>query len=116
MRAILMKYKIALVALVAASSLFAQPLLAEEAAPAAGDLEVVKASSLDELLDNVEQRRVVESREHTARERKFAAEKANQAKMLQDAKAERRREQRRSDRLERRSKRMKFVLATSKSS
>jgi biopolymer transport protein ExbB len=100
MRAILMKYKIALVALIAASSLFAQPLLAEEAAPAAGDLEVVKASSLDELLDNVEQRRVVESREHTARERKFAAEKANQAKMLRDAKAERRREQRRSDRLE----------------
>ncbi|HAX05734.1 MAG TPA: energy transducer TonB [Acidimicrobiaceae bacterium] len=100
MRTILMKYKIALVALIAASSLFAQPLLAEEAAPAAGDLEVVKASSLDELLDNVEQRRVVESREHTARERKFAAEKANQAKMLQDAKAERRREQRRSDRLE----------------
>ena len=100
MRAILMKYKIALVALIAASSFFSQPLLAEEAAPAAGDLEVVKASSLDELLDNVEQRRVVESREHTARERKFAAEKANQAKMLQDAKAERRREQRRSDRLE----------------
>ena len=100
MRALIMNYKIALVALIAASSLFAQPLLAEEAAPAAGDLEVVKASSLDELLDNVEQRRVVESREHTARERKFAAEKANQAKMLQDAKAERRREQRRSDRLE----------------
>ncbi len=100
MRALIMNYKIALVALIAASSLLAQPLLAEEAAPAAGDLEVVKASSLDELLDNVEQRRVVESREHTARERKFAAEKANQAKMLQDAKAERRREQRRSDRLE----------------
>ena len=100
MRTFLMKYKIALVALIAASSLFTQPLVAEEAAPAAGDLEVVKASSLDELLDNVEQRRVVESREHTARERKFAAEKANQAKMLQDAKAERRREQRRSDRLE----------------
>jgi biopolymer transport protein ExbB len=100
MRKIVMKFKIGLVALIAASGLLAQPLLAEEAAPAAGDLEVVKASSLDELLDNVEQRRVVESREHTARERKFAAEKANQAKMLQDAKAERRREQRRSDRLE----------------
>jgi biopolymer transport protein ExbB len=97
---IVMKFKIGLVALIAASGLLAQPLLAEESAPAAGDLEVVKASSLDELLDNVEQRRVVESREHTARERKFAAEKANQAKMLQDAKAERRREQRRSDRLE----------------
>ena len=90
MRTMLMKYKIALVALF---TLFAQPLVAEEAAPAAGDLEVVKASSLDELLDNVEQRRVVESREHTARERRFAAEKANQAKMLQDAKDERRREQ-----------------------
>ena len=100
MKLVMMKVKFALVALVAVITLLAQPLVAQEAAPAAGDLEVVKASSLDELLDNVEQRRVVESKEHSARERRFAAEKANQAKMLQDAKEERRREQRRSDRLE----------------
>ena len=100
MRLVMMKVKFALAALVAAITLFVQPVVAQEAAPAASDLEVVKASSLDELLDNVQQRRVVESKEHSARERKFAAEKANQAKMLQDAKEERRREQRRSDRLE----------------
>ena len=100
MRLVMMKVKFALAALVAAITLLVQPVVAQEAAPAASDLEVVKASSLDELLDNVQQRRVVESKEHSARERKFAAEKANQAKMLQDAKEERRREQRRSDRLE----------------
>ena len=91
MRLVMMKIKFALAATVAAITLFVHPVVAQEAAPAAGDLEVVKASSLDELLDNVQQRRVVESKEHSARERKFAAEKANQAKMLQDAKEERRR-------------------------
>ena len=80
MRLVMMKVKFALAALVAAITLFVQPVVAQEAAPAASDLEVVKASSLDELLDNVEQRRVVESKEHSARERKFAAEKANQAR------------------------------------
>ncbi len=100
MKLVMMKVKFALVALFVAVTFLAQTSVAQEAAPAPGDLEVVKASSLDELLDNVEQRRVVESKEHSARERKFAAEKANQAKMLQDAKEERRREQRRSDRLE----------------
>ena len=63
MKLVMMKVKFALVALVAAITLLAQPVVAQEAAPAAGDLEVVKASSLDELLDNVEQRRVVESKE-----------------------------------------------------
>lgn len=100
MKLVMMKVKFALVALFVAVTFLAQTSVAQEAAPAPADLEVVKASSLDELLDNVEQRRVVESKEHSARERKFAAEKANQAKMLQDAKEERRREQRRSDRLE----------------
>lgn len=74
---------------------------AEEAAPAAsGDLVVNKANSLDELLRNVQQRKVTESREHTERERRFAREKSNQQKLLNDAKAERTREERRSDRLE----------------
>ena len=100
MRTTLMKIKFAFGAALTALMMMAHVSVAEDAAPAAGDLEVVKASSLDELLDNVEQRRVVESQEHSSRERRFAQEKANQAKMLQDAKNERTREQRRSDRLE----------------
>jgi len=77
--------------------------VAEEAAATAApadDLVVNQANSLDQLLDNVQQRKVVESKEHTARERRFAQERANQAKLLQDAKDERTREERRSDRLE----------------
>jgi len=75
---------------------------AEDAAeaPVADDLQVVKANSLDELLDNVQARRVVESRANVERERRFSSEKAQQAKLLADAEAERRREERRSDRLE----------------
>ena len=74
---------------------------AEEAAPAVvDDLETVKAGNLNELLKNVENRRVVESRTHTEREQRFTREKASQQKMLDDAKAERRREEQKSDRLE----------------
>ena len=72
----------------------------EEAPAAEGELIINEANSLDELLDNVKDRRVVENREHTSREGRFAREKANQAQMLKDAEAERRREERRSDRLE----------------
>ena len=72
----------------------------EEAAAAEGVLVINEANSLDELLENVKDRRVVENKEHTSREGRFAREKANQAKMLKDAEAERRREERRSDRLE----------------
>lgn len=86
--------------LIAAALLAASFAQAEETAPAADELVVNQASSLDELLDNVEQRRVVESRENTAREQQFAREKASQARLLKNAEEERRREQRRSDRLE----------------
>ena len=72
----------------------------EEATAAEGVLVINEANSLDELLENVKDRRVVENKEHTSREGRFAREKANQAKMLKDAEAERRREERRSDRLE----------------
>ena len=48
----------------------------------------------------MEQRRVVESRENTSREQQFAREKASQARLLKNAEEDRRREQRRSDRLE----------------
>lgn len=78
----------------------ATPALAQEDAGADSTLEVVQANSLDDLLRNVEQRRVVESAEHRQREQRFQDDKAQQAKMLGDAKAERTREERRSDRLE----------------
>lgn len=74
-------------------------VMAEEAA-VVSDLEVNQADTLGDLLDLVEERRVVESREHTQREQRFVREKDQQAKMLADAEAERRREERRSDRLE----------------
>ena len=64
----------------------------EEAPAVEGELIINEANSLDELLDNVKDRRVVENREHTNREGRFAREKANQAQMLKDAEAERRRE------------------------
>lgn len=82
------------------ATIFAPASLAEEGATPASDLVVNEASSLDELLENVQARRVVESRENTAREQRFANEKAQQAGLLRQAEAERRREQQRSDRLE----------------
>ena len=66
----------------------------------ADDLEVVKADTLGDLLDNVRDRRVVESREHVAREQRFTRDKASQAQLLAEAEQERVREERRSDRLE----------------
>ena len=79
---------------------FAPLSFAEEGAAPASDLAVNEANSLDELLENVRERRVVESRENTARERRFTNEKAEQARLLKQAEDERVREQRRSDRLE----------------
>jgi len=76
----------------------------EAAAPAdadtVDDVVVNKADTLGDLLRNVEQRRVTESRENTQREQRFAREKDQQARMLADAQAERRREEQRSERLE----------------
>ena len=82
------------------ATIFAPASMAEEGTAPASDLVVNEASSLDELLENVQARRVVESRENTAREQRFASEKAQQAGLLRQAEAERRREQQRSDRLE----------------
>ena len=73
---------------------------AEESGGSESTLQVNQAGSLDELLRNVEQRRVVESAEHREREQRFQNDRAQQAQMLDDARAERRREERRSDRLE----------------
>lgn len=71
-----------------------------EEATGGGELVVNQADSLDELLENVREKRVVESRQHTQREREFVADRARQAQMLKDAQAERVREEQRSDRLE----------------
>ena len=95
------KLKFVATASLALGAAFFAPLsIAEEGAAPATDLVVNEANSLDELLKNVQERRVVESRENTARERRFANEKAEQARLLKEAEAERLREQRRSDRLE----------------
>ena len=61
------------------ATFFAPASMAEEDAAPASDLVVNEASSLDELLENVQARRVVESRENTAREQRLAREKAQQA-------------------------------------
>ena len=63
-------------------------------------LELVPADTLGDLLKNVEERRVVENREHVRREQEFLARKGEQQRMLDDARAERAREERRSERLE----------------
>ncbi len=85
---------------IAAALTFAISASAEEAAAPAVDLEVVPANTLDELLQNVEDRRVVESQEHVRREAEFRANRADQQNMLDEAKDERTREERRSERLE----------------
>ncbi len=89
----------AVVALAGASLLFTAQVVAQDRADAAA-VEVVQANSLDDLLRNVEQRRVVESSQHRERERRFQTDKAQQQRLLTDAKVERTREERRSDRLE----------------
>ena len=76
-------------------------LAQEEAAEGTpSQLEVVPADTLAELLKNVEERRVVENREHVRREAEFVNRRGDQQKLLDDAKAERRAEERRSERLE----------------
>lgn len=78
----------------------ALPAHAQEAAAPAADLTVNEANSLDELLTNVQERRVVESRLHSERESRFRREKDSQQQMLNEARAERTREEQRSERLE----------------
>jgi biopolymer transport protein ExbB len=78
---------------------FAAQVQAQEEA-AAPPPEVQKADNLGDLLKLVEERRLVESQDNREREQRFTRDKNNQAKMLADAKAERRREEQRSERLE----------------
>ncbi|HEY9036738.1 MAG TPA: MotA/TolQ/ExbB proton channel family protein [Pseudomonadales bacterium] len=58
------------------------------------------AASMDELLTQIENGRVQESRENAAREARFAQNRAEQAGMLKDAVAERQREEARAAKLE----------------
>ena len=87
----------------AAAVICAVGAAAQEATDATGadaELELVPADTLGDLLKNVQERRVVESREHVQRERQFLEQKNEQQRMLNDARAERRREEQRSERLE----------------
>ena len=61
---------LAAAALAVAAAAFAPVSMAEESATPASDLVVNEASSLDELLENVQARRVVESRENTSKNRR----------------------------------------------
>lgn len=73
--------------------------MAQEAAGGV-DLQVNEADTLDQLLQNVQERRVVESRLHSQREAEFRRDKNQQQQMLNQARAERTREEQRSERLE----------------
>ena len=64
------------------------------------DLEVVQTDSLEELLQFVKDRRVVENQLHAQREREFVQAKNEQARLLANAEQERRNEERRSEQLE----------------
>jgi len=59
-----------------------------------------EAATLDQLLNMVRQGQTTEARENAERERQFAAAKADQARLLREAEAERTRQERESTRLE----------------
>ncbi len=84
-----------LLCLVGATFLAQEESILEEAG-----LEVVKANSLDELLEKIQQRRIVENRDHTAREAEFQRRKDDQQRLLNEAKAEQARLERRSEQLD----------------
>ena len=93
------RFSLALALTLAGSPALAQE--AQESAPVSGaDAAQVAANSLDDLLKLVQERRVVESREHKEREQRFAREKAAQARLLTQAEGERRQLEQRSNRLE----------------
>lgn len=72
----------------------------EEGEIIGGELEVVEANTLDQLLKNVQDRRVVENAENVRREQQFREQRDRQQKMLDDARAERLRLERRGDQLQ----------------
>jgi biopolymer transport protein ExbB len=70
------------------------------AAPPPPDPREEAAKTLNELLEFVKQGQVTEASENRAREQRFVAAKADQQRMLNEAEAEREREEQRSSRLE----------------
>lgn len=80
-----------------AFALFSTSVQAQEAE---GGVVVNEANSLDQLLTNVQQRRVVEARDAQRREARFQQNKAEQQSLLNQAEAERTREEQRSEQLE----------------
>jgi biopolymer transport protein ExbB len=69
------------------------------------------AKSLDELLGFVKQGQIDEAKENKAREAKFNASKADQARMLEEAKAERARQERISAQLEKKFEENELLIA-----
>ena len=72
----------------------------EESVLEEAGLEVIKANSLDELLENIQNRRTVENRDHQDREAEFERSRENQQRLLDEALAEQRRLERRSEQLD----------------
>lgn len=70
------------------------------AAPAGPTPQEIAAENMEQLLDLVKQGRSRAATENTAREKRFAQDKANQAAELKSAEAERTRQEQRSARLE----------------
>ena len=62
-------------------------------------LDVVESTSLEELLQIIEERRIIENAQHRQREREFEARRDQQQNLLNQAKAEEEREKRRSEQL-----------------
>ena len=78
-------------------------LAQDDAAPVAEpepDLRAEAAANLNQLLEFVKQGQVTESRENAVREQRFAQAKSDQQRLLNEAEAERARQERRSEQLE----------------
>jgi biopolymer transport protein ExbB len=88
---------------------FAQDAAPEE--PAGPTPQEVAAENLNQLLDLVKQGRSRAATENAAREKRFAADKANQAAELKRAEQERTREEQRSARLEKKFEENELLIA-----
>lgn len=87
-------------AIVALGGLLAGSAFAQEELSVEDALEVVEANTLDDLLKNVEERRVVENQENIRRENEFRAQRDRQSQLLDQARENRRQERLRGERLD----------------
>ncbi len=83
----------------AAGQVMAQQSDDEQSPQEAASVEINQAATLDELLELVRQRRLVESREHRAREQEFTNNRDRQQELLREGRAEQQREERRAETL-----------------